>query len=98
MTAIIQCEGLTKTYQNGLTALDNLNLTIEEGVSFGLMGENGAGKSTLPLIPVGICYNSGVNSSIDASALPAFLIVALYIAGLVWLASHWLEHRELLLH
>ena len=54
--------------------------------------------SRLPLIPVGICYNSGVNSSIDASALPGFFFVALYIAGLVWLASHWLEHRELLLH
>ena len=54
--------------------------------------------SRLPLIPVGICYNIGVNSSIDASALPGFFIVALYIAGLVWLASYWLERRELLLH
>jgi hypothetical protein len=54
--------------------------------------------SRLPLIPVGICYNIGVNSSIDASALPAFFIVALYIAGLIWLASYWLERRELLLH
>lgn len=54
--------------------------------------------SRLPLIPVGICYNIGVNSSIDASALPAFLIVALFIAGLVCLAGYWLERRELLLH
>jgi hypothetical protein len=52
----------------------------------------------LHLIPAGICYNIGANSSIDASALPAFFMVALYIAGLVWLASHWLERRELLLH
>lgn len=56
MTAIIQCEGLTKTYQNGLTALDNLNLTIEEGVSFGLMGENGAGKSTLVRLLMGFIF------------------------------------------
>ena len=54
--------------------------------------------SRLPLIPVGICYNIGVNSSIDISALPAFLVVALYIAGLIWLAGYWLERRELLLH
>ncbi len=54
--------------------------------------------SRLPLLPVGICYNIGVNSSIDASALPAFLIVALFIAGLVWLAGYWFERRELLLH
>ncbi|HEY6542153.1 MAG TPA: hypothetical protein VIZ18_14510 [Ktedonobacteraceae bacterium] len=42
---------------------------------------------------MGICYNIGVNSSVDASALPGILI-----AGLVWLASYWLERRELLLH
>lgn len=52
----------------------------------------------LPLIPVSISYDIGVNSSIDASALPGFLLVALYIVGLVWLASYWLERRELLLH
>lgn len=56
MTAIIQCEGLTKTYQNGLTALDNLHLTIEEGLSFGLMGENGAGKSTLVRLLMGFIF------------------------------------------
>jgi hypothetical protein len=44
---------------------------------------------------VGICYNIGVNSSIDISALPGFLLVALYVVGLVWLAGNWLE---LLLH
>lgn len=54
--------------------------------------------SRLPLIPVGICYNIGANSSIDASALPGFLLVALYIGGLTWLACYWLERRELLLH
>lgn len=50
------------------------------------------------IIPVGICYNIGVNSSMDVSALPGFLLVALYTAGLVWLAGYWLERRELLLH
>jgi hypothetical protein len=52
----------------------------------------------LPLILIGICYNIGVNSSLDISALPGFLLVAFYIAGLVWLAGCWLERRELLLH
>jgi hypothetical protein len=54
--------------------------------------------SRLPLIPVGVCYNIGANSSIDTSALPGFLVVTLHIAGLVWLAGYWLERRELLLH
>jgi ABC-2 type transport system ATP-binding protein len=58
MTAIIHCTGLTKTYQNGVTALNNLNLSIEEGMSFGLMGENGAGKSTLVRLLMGFIFPS----------------------------------------
>ncbi|RKZ15490.1 ABC transporter ATP-binding protein [bacterium] len=37
---------ITKTYPGGVTALDNLSLTIPTGM-FGLLGPNGAGKSTL---------------------------------------------------
>lgn len=37
---------LSKTYQNGVQALKNVNLEISAGM-FGLLGPNGAGKSTL---------------------------------------------------
>ncbi len=37
---------LTKTYPNGVKAVDQLNLEIAPGM-FGLLGPNGAGKSTL---------------------------------------------------
>jgi ABC-2 type transport system ATP-binding protein len=37
---------LTKTYKNGVKAIDNLDLEIGTGM-FGLLGPNGAGKSTL---------------------------------------------------
>ena len=37
---------LTKTYKNGVKAIDDLNLEIGKGM-FGLLGPNGAGKSTL---------------------------------------------------
>ncbi|KIO78982.1 multidrug ABC transporter ATPase [Pedobacter lusitanus] len=37
---------ITKTYSNGLKALNNINLIIDKGM-FGLLGPNGAGKSTL---------------------------------------------------
>jgi ABC-2 type transport system ATP-binding protein len=37
---------LSKTYPNGLKALNNINLEIESGM-FGLLGPNGAGKSSL---------------------------------------------------
>lgn len=42
----LKIEGLSKTYPNGVKALDNVSLTIRSGM-FGLLGPNGAGKSTL---------------------------------------------------
>ncbi len=45
MTNIIEIQGLTKQY-NGLTAVNDLNLTIQEGEVFGFIGPNGAGKTT----------------------------------------------------
>ena len=45
MTKIIEITGLTKTY-NKLTALQDLNLTIQRGEVFGFIGPNGAGKTT----------------------------------------------------
>ena len=37
---------LSKTYKNGVKALDDVSIEIESGM-FGLLGPNGAGKSTL---------------------------------------------------
>ena len=42
----LQIERLSKSYPNGVKALQNITLTIPTGV-FGLLGPNGAGKSTL---------------------------------------------------
>ena len=42
----LRIEGLSKTYSNGVRALDAVSLTIPHGM-FGLLGPNGAGKSTL---------------------------------------------------
>ena len=46
MTVALEISGLSKTYPNGVQALDNVSLTIRPGM-FGLLGPNGAGKSTL---------------------------------------------------
>ncbi len=42
----LKIEGLSKTYPNGVKALDDVTLAIPHGM-FGLLGPNGAGKSTL---------------------------------------------------
>jgi len=42
----LRIENLSKTYANGVHALDGVTLTIPQGM-FGLLGPNGAGKSTL---------------------------------------------------
>lgn len=39
-------KNLTKTYPNGVRALDSVSMTIPKGM-YGLLGPNGAGKSTL---------------------------------------------------
>ncbi|GAA4399527.1 hypothetical protein GCM10023147_37040 [Tsukamurella soli] len=39
--------GLRKTYADGFTAVDDLDLEIPDGAFFGLLGPNGAGKTTL---------------------------------------------------
>ncbi len=40
------CENLTKKYGDK-TVLDHVNLTLESGKIYGLIGRNGAGKTTL---------------------------------------------------
>ena len=42
----LKIENLSKTYPNGVKALDGINLEISNGM-FGLLGANGAGKSSL---------------------------------------------------
>lgn len=46
MTAALDIQGLRKTYSNGFTALKGIDLRVEQGDFFALLGANGAGKST----------------------------------------------------
>lgn len=43
----IQAQAVSKTYKNGVQALDGFSLNVQEGEIFSLLGQNGAGKSTL---------------------------------------------------
>ncbi|MDU5534732.1 MAG: ABC transporter ATP-binding protein [Anaerococcus sp.] len=50
---MIEIKNLTKVY-GGKAALDNVNLTLEDGQIIGLVGENGSGKTTLLRILAGL--------------------------------------------
>jgi len=45
-TPMLKAENLTKVYEDGVKALDNLSLTVEEGQIYAMLGGNGAGKTT----------------------------------------------------
>ena len=49
----IKTENLTRKF-GGLTVLDQLNLEVEEGEIFGLVGPDGAGKTTTMRLLTGI--------------------------------------------
>lgn len=51
--AILQMRGITKTFP-GVTALDNVTLTVRRGEIHAICGENGAGKSTLMKVLSGV--------------------------------------------
>ena len=50
---VIEAQELTKVYKNQ-TAVNRLNLKIEEGEIFGFLGPNGAGKTTTILMLLGL--------------------------------------------
>jgi ABC-2 type transport system ATP-binding protein len=55
----IRIESLSKTYEGGKLALDNVSFDVPRGQIFGLLGPNGAGKSTLINILAGLVVKSG---------------------------------------
>lgn len=51
---MIQIEHVTKTYSNAVRAVDDLNLTVNNGEIVGFIGPNGAGKTTTLKMLTGI--------------------------------------------
>lgn len=51
--AVIETQDLTKRYGD-FVAVDTLNLTVEQGQTFGLLGPNGSGKTTTILMLLGL--------------------------------------------
>ncbi len=66
MSPRIEVRGLSKTFP-GVTALDDVSLSVEPGEIRALLGENGAGKSTLGKIVAGIHPPSSGTVLIDGA-------------------------------
>lgn len=47
MLQALSISNLTKTYSNNMKALSSVNLSVEQGDFFALLGSNGAGKTTM---------------------------------------------------
>ncbi|MEM9880360.1 MAG: ABC transporter ATP-binding protein [Pseudomonadota bacterium] len=62
--AAIEIKDLTKVYQGGKVAVDNINLTVPQGSMFALLGPNGAGKSTTINILAGLVRKTSGSASI----------------------------------
>ena len=57
---MIQVRGLTKVFPNGLKAVDELDLAVDQGEIIGLLGPNGAGKTTTIRTLATLCgFDSG---------------------------------------
>ncbi|WP_435359985.1 ABC transporter ATP-binding protein [Haloarchaeobius sp. DFWS5] len=66
--AAIDCRGVTKRY-GSVTALRDLDLTVEDGEVFGFLGPNGAGKSTT--IDILLNYAYPTNGSVQVLGMDA---------------------------
>lgn len=67
MSEILCCKHLSKNYGN-ITALSNVDLTLESGKIVGLLGPNGSGKTTLIKLINGLLTPSGGMISINGNA------------------------------
>lgn len=65
MALALSTEKLTKTYSNQLKALIGVNLKVEKGDFFALLGSNGAGKTTAIGIICGLLKSSSGSVKIN---------------------------------
>lgn len=88
MNDLVQIENLTKVYEAGRTAVNNLTLTLPKGRIIGLLGPNGSGKTTLIKMLNGLltptCGSIRINGKevgVETKAHVAYLPDRTYLSG-----------------
>ena len=61
----LNLENISKTYENGVKAVDNISLSINDGEFLALVGPSGCGKSTLLRVIAGLEEYQGGNIYIN---------------------------------
>ncbi len=86
MNPILECYGLTKSYNKMYNALHNLNLTLDRGQIIGLLGPNGSGKTTFikllndVLIPTqGEIRINGMTPGVETKKIVSYLPERTYL-------------------
>lgn len=96
---IIEAQGLTKVYEDGLCALDHVSFSVKAGEIYCLLGDNGAGKTTAINLFLGFleptegdAVINGINVKKDP--LEAKLFVA-YLSDIVMLYPNFTARQNL---
>ena len=84
----LELVNITKTYP-GVTALDDVSLSVAKGEVVGLIGENGAGKSTLMKILGGVAVPTAGHLRVDGVERPSLDVSDAIAAGIAFV------HQEL---
>src|SRR3954467_7985383 len=79
----LSIRGLTKTYKNGVHALKGVDLDVERGDFFALLGPNGTGTTTLIRIHKSLVNKSGGTVSVFGHDLDTELEAAKACIGIV---------------
>ena len=86
--SLLDCRGLSKSYEGGRYALSNVNLSLAPGKIVGLLGPNGSGKTTLIklinglLVPTsGEVFINGMPPNVETKSIVSYLPDSTYIAG-----------------
>ena len=79
----LEIRNLTKTYANGVRALDGIDLAVEEGDFFALLGPNGAGKTTAIGIVTSLVNKTSGDVAVFGHSLDTDLAAAKSCLGVV---------------